>query len=681
MASSGPTYEMPALRMAPLGGVGEFGKNMTVLEYDGELLLIDAGVGFFRPHNTPEPLRRALPRRPEFEAPDLAYLHDAVADGKRLAGLVVTHGHLDHWGGVPYLLNHTRLDVPLLLAPPLATRMLQQKVRGRREGGLKTDLVAAAAGSTHAVGEHFRVEFLQAAHSMPDSCSLAVTTPVGPLIWTGDFKCDVQPAPPTPAFREADRVPLPPGAAAKPAPSASDANEPKPHAAASPPTRKPAFALHRLAELGAHGNVLALFSDSTNAHRPGTAPSERDVLADLEAAVAGARGRVIVTTFSTSLHRMQMLLGIAHKHRRKVFIAGPSMANMFDLGRELGHVQCPDELLLSQRDLAHTPDREALVLATGCQNQVGSVLNRAADGTGKRLDIRGGDTVIFSSSRIPGQQDRIDGLVRDLAARGATVVESAVEGSLHASGHGCAMDHLWMLALTRPRFFVPVHGDTARLEAHVRNAVDNGGFREADCFVLGGGDALDFSPVSATVRRGEVPHGTAFLDSSFRPIVPRPPAEAEVEEALAPGDARSGLWSRLGDWVKRLWSSERRPALPPPVVAAAGAAPDAGPTKDGDGGTSDALSDALDVARGSEQRQWIKSAQIANGKSELRLGAGRPDRQAYLEAKRDARVKLKIDRAALAAEAEADGLPKGEVRRRDLALTRAHHEALELHPA
>ncbi|MEB3352220.1 MAG: ribonuclease J [Cyanobacteriota bacterium] len=455
-ASSGHKKE-PCLRVIPLGGLHEIGKNTCVFEYGDDLMLVDAGLAF--PSDGMHGVNVVLP--------DTSYLRE---NQKRIRGMIVTHGHEDHIGGIPHHLKN--FPIPAIYGPRLALSMLQGKME---EAGVtdRTKLQTVSPRDVVKVGQHFKVEFIRNTHSIADSFSLAITTPVGVVVFTGDFKFDH-----TPVDGEY-------------------------------------FDIQRMAHYGEQG-VLCLFSDSTNAELPGFTPPERAVFPNLDRHIAQADGRVIVTTFASSVHRVSMILELALKHGRKVGLLGRSMLNVIAKARELGYMRCPDDLFVPIKQIRDLPDRETLLLMTGSQGEPLAALSRISRGEHPQVQVKTTDTIIFSASPIPGNTISVVNTVDRLMMLGARVIYGKGEG-IHVSGHGSQEDQKLMLALTRPRFFVPVHGEHRMLRCHSRTA-QSMGVPADNILIIDNGDVVELT--ADTIRRGEpVKAGIELLDASRNGIV------------------------------------------------------------------------------------------------------------------------------------------------------------------
>jgi len=447
----------PCLRVIPLGGLHEIGKNTCVFEYGDDIMLVDAGLAF--PSDGMHGVNVVMP--------DTSYLRE---NQKRIRGMVVTHGHEDHIGGISHHLKH--FNIPVIYGPRLAMSMLQGKME---EAGVTdhTTIQTVSPRDLVKVGQHFSVEFIRNTHSMADSFSLAITTPVGVVIFTGDFKFDHTPV---------------------------DGEH---------------FDMARLAHYGEQG-VLCLLSDSTNAEVPGFCPPERSVFPCLDRHIAEADGRVIITTFASSIHRVSMILELALKNGRKVGLLGRSMLNVIAKARELGYMRAPDDLFVPIKQIRDLPDRETLLLMTGSQGEPLAALSRISRGEHQQVQVKTTDKIIFSASPIPGNTISVVNTIDRLMMLGAKVVYGKSEG-IHVSGHGYQEDQKLMLALAKPKFFVPVHGEHRMLVCHSKTAQSLGVSSE-NMLLLDNGDVIELTPDS--ISKGDaVKAGIELLDASRNGIV------------------------------------------------------------------------------------------------------------------------------------------------------------------
>ena len=441
-----------ALKIIPLGGLHEIGKNTCVFEYQDEIILLDAGIAF--PTDGMHGINIVLP--------DITYLKE---NQHKIKGMIVTHGHEDHIGGIPYHLK--QFDIPIIYGPRLALSLLQNKLE---EAGLtdKTKLKTVTPREMVRLGKSFMVEYIRNTHSMADSFTVAIHTPLGVVIHTGDFKIDH-----TPVDGEC-------------------------------------FDLQRLAEHGEKG-VLCLLSDSTNAEVPGHTPSERAVFPNLDRVFTQAAGRLMVTTFASSVHRVRIILELAEKHQRKVAVVGRSMLNVIAHARNLGYIKCRDDLFTPLRESFSMPDEKVVILTTGSQGEPLAALTRISKGEHRQIKIQEGDTVVFSANPIPGNTIAVVNTIDRLMMLGAKVVYGRREG-IHVSGHGAQEDQKLMLALTKPKFFVPVHGEHRMLVKHGQTAKSMG-IPEENMVIINNGDIIELTGDSIQVA-GKVPSGIELVDRS-----------------------------------------------------------------------------------------------------------------------------------------------------------------------
>ncbi|MES1025649.1 ribonuclease J [Gloeocapsa sp. BRSZ] len=444
--------ESAAVKIIPLGGLHEIGKNTCVFEYDDEIILLDAGLAF--PTDEMHGVNIVLP--------DMTYLRE---NRHKIKGMIVTHGHEDHIGGIAFHLK--QFEIPVIYGPRLAMTMLEGKLE---EAGVRdrTELRSVRPRDVVRLGSSFLVEFIRNTHSIADSFTVAIHTPVGAIIHTGDFKIDH-----TPVDGEF-------------------------------------FDLHRLAEHGEKG-VLCLISDSTNSEVPGHTPSERSVYPNLDRIFSQASGRLLITTFASSVHRINMILELAKKHKRVVSVVGRSMLNVIAHARNLGYIKCEDELLQPLHVVRSLPDEQVLILTTGSQGEPMSALTRISKGEHSQLRIREGDTVVFSANPIPGNTIAVVNTIDRLMMQGAKVVYGKEKG-IHVSGHGCQEDQKLMLALTKPKFFLPVHGEYRMLMKHAETA-QSMGIPPENMVIIRNGDVVEVSQDSIQIA-GKVPAGIELVDTS-----------------------------------------------------------------------------------------------------------------------------------------------------------------------
>jgi ribonuclease J len=441
---------MDKLKIIPLGGCGEVGKNMTALIYDEAILIVDAGLMF--PENDMLGIDVVIP--------DFSYLLDKAS---QVIGIIVTHGHEDHMGALPYLLR----EIP---APVFATRLtcglIDAKLESHKDLG-QPDVHMVQAGDTVELGP-FRVEFFNANHSIPDNVGLAIETPLGLVVHSGDFKFDYS------------------------------------------PVHGPPADFSKLASLGARG-VLALLSDSTNAERPGFTASERSVEPALDEIFRDAPGRIIVATFASLLSRIQQVVDCADRWDRRIAFAGRSMLESVEIARELGYLRIPEGLEIDLANVDRLPAHRAVVVATGSQGEPQSALARMAAGRYKMLRIGPGDTVVHSAQIIPGNEEAAHRTINGLLQRGAEVVYGEV-ASVHVSGHASQEEQKLLLSLLKPRYFVPIHGELRMLHAHARLA-ERVGLPVENILAVENGYVIEIDRDGARVS-DRVPGGYVFVDGA-----------------------------------------------------------------------------------------------------------------------------------------------------------------------
>ena len=422
-----------SVRVIPLGGLGEIGKNMTAIECNDEILLVDCGLSF--PDDDMFGIDKVIP--------DFDYL---TTSGKKIKGLIITHGHEDHIGAVPYLLQEFNIPVYGLMFPlGLITNKL-------KEHGIKGDMRVIQPGKSFRVGRHFNIEPLRITHSIADSVCYNIKTPAGRIFHTGDFKIDYTPV---------DGNPID-------------------------------FA--RLAQIGSEGVDLML-ADSTNVIREGYTQSEKVVGETLESIFRRSNKRIIIATFSSNVHRIQKIIDIALLCKRKVTFSGRSMINVVELARDLGYIKIPDKMLVDLNKTKNIPDKELVIITTGSQGEPMSALARMASADHKSINIRKNDMVILSSTPVPGNELTVANVVNQLVEKGAEVIYSDI-AETHVSGHACKEELKLMHSLIRPKYFMPAHGEFRHLQTHADLAAELGMPRE-NIFILNNGDALELSSKGA----------------------------------------------------------------------------------------------------------------------------------------------------------------------------------------
>jgi ribonuclease J len=437
------------VRILPLGGLGEIGKNMTLVESEGRIVVVDTGLMF----PTAEMLGIDL------VLPDFSYLRERADD---IEAIVLTHGHEDHVGALPYVLREIGMP-PAIYGGALTIGLVRSKLEEHKQRDAPLEVIDA--GEVVEAGP-FSIETVHMSHSIPDSRAVAVGTPLGTVLVTGDYKFDQTPV---------DGVPAD---------------------------------VSRLAELGREG-VLCLFGDSTNANRPGVAPSESAVGPALLEVFRRCEGRIIVTSFASNVHRVQQVIDAAAQLDRRVALVGRSMRKNFNIARNLGIANAPEGLLISPKEIEDFPDHRAIAISTGSQGEPLSALRRMAFNDHRDVELHSGDTVIFSATPIPGNERSVNETIDRIFQIGAQVV-TAADAPIHASGHGSQEEMKLMLNLTKPRYVLPAHGDHRRLRLHSELAVAIGVNRD-DVFQGRNGFALEIDEHGASLAE-EGQAGMIFVD-------------------------------------------------------------------------------------------------------------------------------------------------------------------------
>ncbi|MBN1373130.1 MAG: ribonuclease J [Anaerolineaceae bacterium] len=439
------------LRIIPLGGLGEVGRNMMVYEYGDDILVVDSGLMF------PENDMLGI----DYIIPDMTYLEQHK---EQVRGIVITHGHEDHIGAIHHLLNI--VNVPIY-ATPLTRGLLEVKL-GRNGLGSKAVLNTVQAGETVQIGP-FKVEFFHVCHSIPDGVGLGIETPAGLIVHSGDYKFDHTPVDGWPSDYA------------------------------------------KLAEFSQRG-VLALLSDSTNAERAGWTPSEKVVDAALETVFQQAKGRIIIASFASLVSRMQQIANASARHGRKLAFVGPSMIDNMKMARKLGYLDIPENLVIPIDQALHLPDEEVAIMCTGSQGEPTSIMGRLSVGSNRLFDLKFGDTVVLSSHPIPGNEEAVYRVINRLIQRGADVVYEAI-APVHVSGHASQEEMKLLLHLTRPKYFIPIHGELRQLHQHARLARTIG-LEPQNIQIIENGQIVEFTDGQMSLSDERVPSTYIFVDGS-----------------------------------------------------------------------------------------------------------------------------------------------------------------------
>ena len=442
-------FKKSKLKIIPLGGLHEVGKNITVFEYEDEIVIVDCGLSF------PEDDMLGI----DLVIPDITYLE---RNKEKIKGMVITHGHEVNIGSIPYFLK--QINVPIY-ATKLTIGLIKNKLEEHKLLR-STKLVEVTPGQTIILGEKFKVEFIRSTHSIPDSVMLAITTPVGTVLHTGDFKVDYT------------------------------------------PIDGKMMDFGRIAELGNKG-ILALMADSTNAERKGFTMSESSVGEVFDKLFIHCTKRIVVATFASNVHRVQQIVNSAVKYGRKIAVCGRSMINMITTARALGYIDCPEDLFIDIDQINTYNDEQLVIITTGSQGEPMSALTRMAAGDHRKVKITPNDLVIISANPIPGNEKFVSKVIDDLMQIGAEVVYSAL-ADVHVSGHACQEEQKLILALTKPKYFIPVHGEYRQLIAHGETAHDMG-IETKNIFYMSNGRTLELDEDDAKFA-GSVPSGRVLVD-------------------------------------------------------------------------------------------------------------------------------------------------------------------------
>ena len=436
------------LKLIPLGGLHEIGKNMTVLEYRDNIIIVDCGMTF------PEDEMLGI----DVVIPDITYL---INNKEKIKGLVLTHGHEDHIGAIPYALKQVNFPI---YGTPLTMGLLENKLKEHRLPNV--DLNVVHQGDTIKLGK-FEVEFIRVNHSIPDACALAIKSPIGTVFFTGDFKVDFTPI----------------------------SGEP--------------IDLQRLGEIGKRG-VLAMVGESTNVLRKGYSLSESNVGETFNRIFQGATPhRIIVATFASNVHRVQQIINAAEHFGRKVVLSGRSMETMMETARRLGYVRVKKDTIIDINSMKKCNDEELVLITTGSQGEPMSALTRIAFGEHKKIQLTPNDMVILSATPIPGNENSVAKVINKLLESGAQVVYEALS-EIHVSGHACQEELKMMLSLIKPKYFIPAHGEVRHLLKHATIA-EKMGIDPSNIFIMENGNCLEFNNRSASII-GDVPSGNILVD-------------------------------------------------------------------------------------------------------------------------------------------------------------------------
>ncbi|MFO3664806.1 ribonuclease J [Anaerococcus sp. ENR0831] len=437
------------LRVIPLGGLQEIGKNCTLVEYGNDMVMIDCGLTF--------PNEEML--GVDIVIPDFTYVEE---NKRKLGGIFVTHGHEDHIGAIPYFLKNIDTNV---YCSKLTKGLLENKFK---EHGLNPNKIKMVNVNNKVKIGELSLEFIRVSHSIPDSCAIAVKSPVGTILFTGDFKMDFTPIDGDPTD------------------------------------------IQRIAELGKKG-LLALYCDSTNVERPGYSISEKEVGDTFVRIFGQVTGRIVVATFASNLHRVQQIIYAAEKYNRKVALSGRSMMNNVKIASDLGYLKVKNNTLIEMKNIKNYADDEIVVLSTGTQGEPLSALTRMANSEHKQVHLNETDTVILSSSAIPGNEIAINNVINKLTKLGVNIIYSSL-ARVHASGHACQEEIKLMYQLTTPKFLIPAHGEARQLQTHEDIAVSMG-MDKQNIHILENGDVLEFTKKSANLA-GKIQAGNVLVDGS-----------------------------------------------------------------------------------------------------------------------------------------------------------------------
>lgn len=443
-----PTFKKSNLKIIALGGLDEIGKNITIFEYEEEIVLVDCGLEF------PDDDMLGV----DIVIPDVTYL---VRNKNKIKGLFITHGHEDHIGAIPYVLKQVNMPI---YATRLTAKLIEHKLEEHRL--LRTTKLNIVEQGQIINAGKMSVEFIRSSHSIPDACMLAIHTPAGVVVHTGDFKVDYT------------------------------------------PIDGQIIDFARLAELGSKG-VLALLADSTNSERKGFTLSEKSIGPVFDSLFEGCKKRIVVATFASNVHRVQQIVNSAVKFGRKIAVSGRSMINMINSARELNYIDAPDNLFIDIDNIKNYTDEQLVIMTTGSQGETMSALTRMANGEHRKVNLTGNDLVIISATPIPGNEKSVSKVINQLMKIGCEVVYSSL-ADVHVSGHACQEEQKLILSLVKPKYFLPVHGEFRQLMAHRDTAIEMG-IDKNNIFITSNGRVLEVNENEAKFTTS-VPSGKVMVD-------------------------------------------------------------------------------------------------------------------------------------------------------------------------
>lgn len=443
-----PTFKKSNLKIIALGGLDEIGKNITIFEYEDEIVLVDCGLEF------PDDDMLGV----DIVIPDVTYL---VRNKNKIKGLFITHGHEDHIGAIPYVLKQVNMPI---YATRLTAKLIEHKLEEHRL--LRTTKLNIVEQGQIINAGKMSVEFIRSSHSIPDACMLAIHTPAGVVVHTGDFKVDYT------------------------------------------PIDGQIIDFARLAELGSKG-VLALLADSTNSERKGFTLSEKSIGPVFDSLFEGCKKRIVVATFASNVHRVQQIVNSAVKFGRKIAVSGRSMINMINSARELNYIDAPDNLFIDIDNIKNYTDEQLVIMTTGSQGETMSALTRMANGEHRKVNLTGNDLVIISATPIPGNEKSVSKVINQLMKIGCEVVYSSL-ADVHVSGHACQEEQKLILSLVKPKYFLPVHGEFRQLMAHRDTAIEMG-IDKNNIFITSNGRVLEVNETEAKFTTS-VPSGKVMVD-------------------------------------------------------------------------------------------------------------------------------------------------------------------------